>query len=56
MTEAFRSTYLDPAEVDRRSGSIGKAVPTPKSSWFDPMGRPAIPAKRENSSIAVDHT
>jgi acyl-CoA synthetase (AMP-forming)/AMP-acid ligase II len=27
LTEAFRSTYLDPAELDRRPGSIGKAIP-----------------------------
>lgn len=27
LTEAFRSTYLDPAEVDSRPGSIGKAIP-----------------------------
>lgn len=27
LTEAFRSTYLDPVEVDRRPDSIGKAVP-----------------------------
>jgi len=27
LTEAFRSTYLDPAEVDRRPNSIGKAIP-----------------------------
>ncbi len=27
LTEAFRSTYLDPAEVDRRPESIGKAIP-----------------------------
>lgn len=27
LTEAFRSTYLDPREVDRRPDSIGKAVP-----------------------------
>ena len=26
LTEAFRSTYLDPAEVDRRPDSIGKAI------------------------------
>jgi acyl-CoA ligase (AMP-forming) (exosortase A-associated) len=43
MTEAFRSTYLDPAEVDRRPDSIGKAVPTadilvvrPDGSTCDP--------------------
>ncbi|EIF29057.1 acyl-CoA ligase (AMP-forming), exosortase system type 1 associated protein [Burkholderia sp. Ch1-1] len=27
LTEAFRSTFLDPAEIDRRPDSIGKAVP-----------------------------
>lgn len=27
LTEAFRSTYLDPAEIDRRPGSMGKAIP-----------------------------
>jgi acyl-CoA ligase (AMP-forming) (exosortase A-associated) len=27
LTEAFRSTYLDPSEVDRRPNSIGKAIP-----------------------------
>ncbi|WP_328414027.1 acyl-CoA ligase (AMP-forming), exosortase A system-associated [Micromonospora sp. NBC_00389] len=27
LTEAFRSTYLDPAEADRRPDSIGKAIP-----------------------------
>lgn len=27
LTEAFRSTYLPPAEVDRRPNSIGKAIP-----------------------------
>jgi acyl-CoA ligase (AMP-forming) (exosortase A-associated) len=27
LTEAFRSTYLPPSEVDRRPASIGKAIP-----------------------------
>lgn len=27
LTEAFRSTYLPPAELDRRPNSIGKAIP-----------------------------
>jgi acyl-CoA ligase (AMP-forming) (exosortase A-associated) len=27
LTEAFRSTYLDPEEIDRRVDSIGKAIP-----------------------------
>lgn len=27
LTESFRSTYLDPAQLDTRSDSIGKAIP-----------------------------
>ena len=27
LTEAFRSTYLDPGQVDKRPDSIGKAIP-----------------------------
>jgi len=27
LTEAFRSTYLEPSEVDRRPDSIGRAIP-----------------------------
>lgn len=27
LTEAFRSTYLEPAELPKRPGSIGKAIP-----------------------------
>lgn len=27
LTEAFRSTYLPPAEIDKRPGSMGKAIP-----------------------------
>ena len=27
LTEAFRATFLDPGEVDRRPDSIGKAIP-----------------------------
>jgi acyl-CoA ligase (AMP-forming) (exosortase A-associated) len=27
LSEAFRSTYLPPSEIDRRPGSIGKAIP-----------------------------
>lgn len=27
LTEAFRSTYLPPAEIDRRPGSMGRAIP-----------------------------
>jgi acyl-CoA ligase (AMP-forming) (exosortase A-associated) len=43
LTEAFRSTYLDPAEVDRRPDSIGKAVPNAEVHVLRPDGTPAAP-------------
>lgn len=38
LTEAFRSTYLDPAEVDRRPDSIGKAIPNAEILVLRPDG------------------
>ncbi|MGN6486455.1 MAG: acyl-CoA ligase (AMP-forming), exosortase A system-associated [Devosia sp.] len=38
LTEAFRSTFLDPAEVDRRPGSIGKAIPNTEILVVRPDG------------------
>jgi acyl-CoA ligase (AMP-forming) (exosortase A-associated) len=38
LTEAFRSTYLDPSEVDRRPHSIGKAVPNAQILVLRPDG------------------
>ena len=40
LTEAFRSTYLDPAEVDRRPDSIGKAIPDAEILVVRPDGSP----------------
>jgi len=40
LTEAFRSTYLDPAEVDHRPDSIGKAVPDAEILVLRPDGTP----------------
>ncbi|MPV57735.1 acyl-CoA ligase (AMP-forming), exosortase A system-associated [Burkholderia sp. HI2761] len=40
LTEAFRSTYLDPSEVDRRPDSIGKAVPNARILVVHPDGTP----------------
>lgn len=45
MTEAFRSTYLDPAEVDRRPDSIGKAVPTAEILVVRPDGSSCDPGE-----------
>ncbi|MEU3251194.1 acyl-CoA ligase (AMP-forming), exosortase A system-associated [Streptomyces sp. NPDC006997] len=43
LTEAFRSTYLDPDEVDRRPDSIGKAVPNAEVLVLRPDGTPCLP-------------
>jgi acyl-CoA ligase (AMP-forming) (exosortase A-associated) len=40
LTEAFRSTYLPPAEVDRRPDSIGKAIPNAEILVVRPDGTP----------------
>jgi acyl-CoA ligase (AMP-forming) (exosortase A-associated) len=45
MTEAFRSTYLDPVEVDRRPDSIGKAVPTAEILVVRPDGSTCDPGE-----------
>jgi acyl-CoA ligase (AMP-forming) (exosortase A-associated) len=43
LTESFRSTYLDPAEVDRRPESIGKAIPNAEVLVVRPDGTPCEP-------------
>ena len=45
LTEAFRSTYLDPAEVDRRPDSIGKAIPNAEILVVRPDGSPCEPGR-----------
>lgn len=45
LTEAFRSTYLDPAEVDRRPGSIGKAIPNADVRVLRPDGTECEPGE-----------
>ena len=40
LTEAFRSTYLPPEEVDRRPDSIGKAIPNAEILVLRPDGTP----------------
>jgi acyl-CoA synthetase (AMP-forming)/AMP-acid ligase II len=40
LTEAFRSTYLPPAEVDHRPDSIGKAIPNAEIMVVRPDGTP----------------
>jgi acyl-CoA synthetase (AMP-forming)/AMP-acid ligase II len=43
LTEAFRSTYLPPAQLDRRPGSIGKAIPNTEILVLDQDGQPCAP-------------
>ncbi|PRG69083.1 acyl-CoA ligase (AMP-forming), exosortase A system-associated [Burkholderia multivorans] len=45
LTEAFRSTFLDPAEIDRRPDSIGKAVPNARVLVVHPDGSPCGPGE-----------
>jgi acyl-CoA ligase (AMP-forming) (exosortase A-associated) len=45
LTEAFRSTYLDPTEVDRRPDSIGKAIPNAEILVVHPDGTPCDPGE-----------
>lgn len=46
LTEAFRSTYLDPAEVDRRPDSIGKAIPNAEILVVRPDGTLCKPGEQ----------
>ncbi len=43
LTEAFRSTYLPPSEVDKRPDSIGKAIPNAEILVLREDGTPCAP-------------
>jgi acyl-CoA ligase (AMP-forming) (exosortase A-associated) len=43
LTEAFRSTYLPPSEVDRRPDSIGKSIPNAEILVLREDGTPCSP-------------
>jgi acyl-CoA ligase (AMP-forming) (exosortase A-associated) len=45
LTEAFRSTYLPPSEVDTRPGSMGKAIPNVEILVVDEEERPCRPGE-----------
>lgn len=45
LTEAFRSTYLPPEEIDRRPDSIGRAIPECEIFVVTPEGRRALPGE-----------
>lgn len=45
LTEAFRSTYLPPGEVDRRPDSMGKAIPNAEIMVVREDGTPCAPGE-----------
>ncbi len=45
LTEAFRSTYLPPDQVDLRPSSIGKAIPNVEICVINEEGRPCAPGE-----------
>jgi len=45
LTEAFRSTYLPPEELDRRPTSIGKAIPNTEIFLINDEGKPCKPGE-----------
>ena len=45
LTEAFRSTYLPPEEVDRRPDSMGKAIPNAEIMVVREDGTPCAPGE-----------
>jgi amino acid adenylation domain-containing protein len=45
LTEAFRSTYLDPEKVDSKPNSIGRAIPGAQILVLDQDGKPCPPGE-----------
>ena len=45
LTEAFRSTYLPPDELDRRPTSMGKAIPNTEILVVNEQGQPCHPGE-----------
>jgi acyl-CoA ligase (AMP-forming) (exosortase A-associated) len=45
LTEAFRSTYLPPEELDRRPTSMGKAIPNTEILVVNDKGQPCKPGE-----------
>jgi acyl-CoA ligase (AMP-forming) (exosortase A-associated) len=45
LSEAFRSTYLPPDQVDRRPGSMGRAIPETEIHVLDRDGRECEPGQ-----------
>jgi len=46
LTEAFRGTYLDPDQVDKRPDSIGKAIPNARIMIVNKQGKLCKPGEK----------
>ncbi|MBU0579930.1 MAG: acyl-CoA ligase (AMP-forming), exosortase A system-associated [Candidatus Margulisbacteria bacterium] len=46
LTEAFRSTYLPPSEIDKRPNSIGKAIPRTEMFIINNQGKECAPHEK----------
>ena len=53
LTEAFRSTYLNPEQVPRRPDSIGKAIPNAEIVVVRPDGTRCKPGSPVSLCIAA---
>ena len=55
LTEAFRSTYLDPAKLDAHPTSIGKAIPDCQVLVLDENGEECAPERRRRAGPSRRH-
>lgn len=55
LTECARATYLPPDEIDRRPGSVGKALPGTEASIVDERGHAATPGETGELVIHGPH-
>jgi acyl-coenzyme A synthetase/AMP-(fatty) acid ligase len=46
LTEAFRSCYLPPEEIDKRPGSFGRAIPNAEVMVLNKSGQPCAPFEK----------
>jgi len=55
LTECARATFLPPEEIDRRPGSVGKAMPGTEVSIVDENGGPVAPGETGELVIHGPH-
>ena len=55
LTECKRCTYLPPAELERKSGSVGIAIPNTEAFVVDESGKPVAPGVTGELAIRGPH-